>query len=175
MLISIAQGRIDTARHLISFHPQKNQSAFRAVDEQLRTMPNFAVNLPFTNNKIKLIFTLLKCFNESYLDFVSFVSVWVQDKVGDMAEKVHSSAHKWEFCGRRNGHSRNNLQSICTKIAISNLYRWIEKSSCFIRCFAPMRAHFLNLNLSITIGTTCWSRIFRTRIRRSISVTCTYI
>jgi len=41
-LISVAQGRIDTARRLLSFHPQKTTSAFKAVEDQLRTMPNFS-------------------------------------------------------------------------------------------------------------------------------------
>lgn len=41
--MAVAQGRIDTARHLLSFHPLKSSSAFKAVDEQLRSMPNFAV------------------------------------------------------------------------------------------------------------------------------------
>jgi hypothetical protein len=53
-MLAVAQGRIDTARHLLSFHPSKNLSVFRAVDEQLRSMPNFAVNLyayVFTQNK----------------------------------------------------------------------------------------------------------------------------
>lgn len=42
--MSVAQGRIDTARYLIAYHPLKDSSVFKAVDEQLRTMPNFAVN-----------------------------------------------------------------------------------------------------------------------------------
>jgi hypothetical protein len=41
--MAVAQGRIDTARHLMSFHPLKNSSPFKAVDEQLRSIPNFAV------------------------------------------------------------------------------------------------------------------------------------
>lgn len=43
IIISVAQGRVETARHFLSFHPLKNSSAFRAVDEQLRSMPNFSV------------------------------------------------------------------------------------------------------------------------------------
>jgi hypothetical protein len=42
-LISVAQGRVETARYLISFHPLKNTPVFKAVDEQMRTMPNFSV------------------------------------------------------------------------------------------------------------------------------------
>lgn len=42
ILISVAQGRIDTARHLMSVHSlSKSSGAFKAVDEQLRTMPTF--------------------------------------------------------------------------------------------------------------------------------------
>ena len=55
VLISVAQGRIDTARHLISFHPAKNTSAFKAVDEQMRTMPNFSVT-PNLRNSIEFYF-----------------------------------------------------------------------------------------------------------------------
>ena len=39
--MSVAQGRIDTARCLLSKHAAKNTSVFKSVDEQLRTMPNF--------------------------------------------------------------------------------------------------------------------------------------
>lgn len=42
ILMSVAQGRIDTARCLLSKHPLKNTSVFKSVDEQLRTMPNFS-------------------------------------------------------------------------------------------------------------------------------------
>lgn len=42
ILISVAQGRIETARHLLGFHPSKNTSVFKSIDEQLRTMPNFS-------------------------------------------------------------------------------------------------------------------------------------
>jgi hypothetical protein len=103
MLISIAQGRIDTARHLISFHPQKNQSAFRAVDEQLRTMPNFAVSYKII--KFFRIKSIKSNYKTKYVDAVSFVVVRVQNKVGDLAEKVHPSAHKREFRSGRNRHS----------------------------------------------------------------------
>lgn len=42
ILLSVAQGRIDTARHLLSFHPDaKFSSVFKAIDDQLRTMPTF--------------------------------------------------------------------------------------------------------------------------------------
>lgn len=44
VLISVAQGRIETARHLISFHPAKHTAVFKAIDEQLRTMPTFSVS-----------------------------------------------------------------------------------------------------------------------------------
>lgn len=42
ILISVAQGRIDTARRLLSFHPLKTTSAFKSIEDQLRTMPNFS-------------------------------------------------------------------------------------------------------------------------------------
>lgn len=42
ILISVAQGRTETARHLLNFHPSKATSVFKSVDEQLRTMPNFS-------------------------------------------------------------------------------------------------------------------------------------
>lgn len=42
ILISVAQGRTETARHLLNFHPAKTTSVFKSIDEQLRTMPNFS-------------------------------------------------------------------------------------------------------------------------------------
>ncbi|CAF0837173.1 unnamed protein product [Brachionus calyciflorus] len=48
IIMAVAQGRIDTARHLMSFHPSKNSPVFRSMDEILRTMPNFSSNSHLT-------------------------------------------------------------------------------------------------------------------------------
>jgi len=42
VIMSVLQGRIDTARHLLSFHGNKNSCVFRSVDELLRKMPNIS-------------------------------------------------------------------------------------------------------------------------------------
>lgn len=47
VLLSVAQGRIETARHLMNFHPLRNSAPFRSIDELLRSMPNFTVNRIF--------------------------------------------------------------------------------------------------------------------------------
>lgn len=48
VLMAVAQSRIDTVRHLLSFHPSKNTSVFKSIDELLRTIPNFSSNAHLT-------------------------------------------------------------------------------------------------------------------------------
>lgn len=42
--MAVAQGRIDTASRLLSFHPIDKAPVLRAIIDLLHTMPNLSVN-----------------------------------------------------------------------------------------------------------------------------------
>ena len=77
VIMAVLQGRIDTARHLLSFHGNKNTCIFRSMDELLRKMPNINVVFAFFMIKLAYLayyFILLK--NLNHLSTLEFKARW---------------------------------------------------------------------------------------------------
>ena len=46
-MIASLQGRFDVVNHFLSFHPKKNTSIYRSLDDLIKKMPKFEVKESF--------------------------------------------------------------------------------------------------------------------------------